>query len=159
MKRSLREVTTRKGERMGFLSLEDLKGSVEVICFPDVFRSALPLIQGDEPLCVRGHVEHGEEQCKVIASQVMDMEEVKTMQAPPLHIILFEQRLEEGDIPRLREVIDHHPGARSMRIHLVLEEGQVAVLEPPEEMRVDTSATLREAFTAALGDRAQLRGM
>lgn len=159
MKRSLREVTTRKGERMGFLALEDLKGSAEVICFPEVFRTALPLIQGDEPLCVRGHVEHGDEQSKVIASQILGLEEVQTLQAPPFHIILHGESIEEGDLLRLREVLGRHPGSRQMRIHLVLEEGQVAVVEPSQELRVHTSVAFQEELEGVLGDRAKLQGI
>ena len=35
----LKEITTKKGDRMAFLTLEDMKGFVEVILFPEVFKS------------------------------------------------------------------------------------------------------------------------
>jgi len=34
---------------MAFLTLEDMKGFVEVILFPEVFKAALPLLRGETP--------------------------------------------------------------------------------------------------------------
>jgi DNA polymerase-3 subunit alpha len=159
MKRSCREVTTRKGDRMGFLTIEDLKGSVEVVCFPEPFRKALPLIQADRPMCIRGILEHGEEQSKIIAQDVLGLEELESLQAPPFQVILWSRRLEEGDLRRLREVLQRHPGPREMRFHLVLEEGQMAVVEPKEGLRVDPSEAFREELRCVLGDRVDVRGL
>ncbi|MFQ6078173.1 MAG: DNA polymerase III subunit alpha, partial [Thermodesulfobacteriota bacterium] len=49
---TFKEITTRKGERMAFVTLEDLKGFIEVILFPDVFLSSRPYLKGDEPVLV-----------------------------------------------------------------------------------------------------------
>jgi DNA polymerase-3 subunit alpha len=159
MKRASREVTTKKGDRMGFLTVEDLKGSVEVVCFPESFRKALPLIQEDRPLCVRGTVEHGEEQSKIIASDVLSLEEVRTLESPPLELILWGTRLKEGDLQGLRDVLRRYPGGRAVRLHLVLEEGQVAVLEPPAGFRIDPSDGLAAHVREAMGDRVEVRGI
>jgi DNA polymerase-3 subunit alpha len=159
MARSSREVTTKKGERMGFVTLEDLKGSVEVICFPEAYRRALPLIQEDRPLCIRGVLEHGEEQSKIVASDVYSLEEVQGMQAPPLQLVLCADRVKEGDLQGLREVLQRHPGPREMRLHLILEGGRAAVLAPPPELRVDPSEPFRAELRGRLGERVQLRGV
>jgi DNA polymerase-3 subunit alpha len=159
VKRALRQVTTRKGDRMGFLTLEDLKGSVEVICFPETFRAALPLFQEEQPVCVRGHVEHAEEQSKVVASEIVGLDQIETLQAPPFNIILHGDRLEEGDLKRLRDLLGHHPGRRQMQIHLILEEGQVAVVQPAEDLRVELSEAFREELQVVFGARAELQGM
>jgi DNA polymerase-3 subunit alpha len=159
MKRALREVTTRRGERMGFLTLEDLKGSVEVICFPEAFRMALPLIQEDLPLCVQGQVEHGEDQTKIIASKVLRLEEVRNLQAPPLHIVLDGERLERDDLWRLRQLLDRHPGPRALRIHLRVEGGHEAVLEPRESLRVEVSPAFHQELRDLLGGRGNVQGL
>jgi DNA polymerase III subunit alpha len=159
MKRASREVTTKKGERMGFITLEDLKGSVEVVCFPDSFRKALPLIQEDRPLCVRGTVEHGEEQSKIIAADVLSLEEVRVLEAPPFHVVLRSQRMRDGDLQGLRNVLQGHPGGRSLRIHIVLEGGEVAVLEPPEGFRVEPGEGFVAHIREIMGDRVELRGV
>ena len=37
---ALKEITTKKGDRMGFVTLEDLTGSVEVTVFSDIYLTA-----------------------------------------------------------------------------------------------------------------------
>ncbi|NIP89017.1 MAG: hypothetical protein GWO21_08710, partial [Gammaproteobacteria bacterium] len=46
----LREITTKRGDRMGFVTLEDLKGSVEVVVFSDLYSQAVILIKSEKPL-------------------------------------------------------------------------------------------------------------
>ena len=51
----LKEITTKKGDRMAFLTLEDMKGLVEVILFPEVFKSGLtPAPEAATPLSSGG---------------------------------------------------------------------------------------------------------
>ncbi len=55
-------VQTKKGDRMAYLRLEDLTGSVEVIVFPDLYRVSAPLIKQEKPLLINGTLdktEHG----------------------------------------------------------------------------------------------------
>jgi DNA polymerase-3 subunit alpha len=158
MRRSLREVTTRKGERMGFLTIEDLKGSVEVICFPEVYRKAIAIIQEERPLCIRGTVEQGEEQPKVIAHDILSVEEIQLIQGSPFQLILKGEKLHEGDLSRLKEVFQRHPGHRELRLYLVLEEGQVAILKPEKDFWVEPSSAFKEDLRTVLGDRADIRG-
>ncbi len=49
-----RRVTTRKGDQMLFLTLEDLTGTVEVVVFPRVFREARDLLERDRAILVTG---------------------------------------------------------------------------------------------------------
>jgi DNA polymerase-3 subunit alpha len=143
---------------MGFLTIEDLKGSVEIICFPEVYRKSISRIKDDRALCIKGTLEHGEEQPKVIASDILTLEEIQLLEAKPIQLILKTEQVKTGDLIRLKEIFHRHPGRRGMRLHLVLEEGQVAVLEPEEKLRVDPSGTFKEDLCRIFGDGADLRG-
>lgn len=48
---------TDKGESMLFLSIEDLNGTLDVILFPGVYRSAKPMIDSNTPLLITGIME------------------------------------------------------------------------------------------------------
>jgi len=54
-----KEITTKKGDRMGFVTLEDLTGSVEITVFSDIYTSASGLLKSDDPLLVTGKLEKG----------------------------------------------------------------------------------------------------
>ncbi len=67
----IKRVTTRRGEQMAFLTLEDLTGRLEVVVFPQSLRRYADLLAGDEPLAVRGRVDRREEnRPKLLAEEV-----------------------------------------------------------------------------------------
>ena len=68
---------TKKGDRMAIVTLEDLSGVVEVVIFPELYATCGELLSGDEPLLVSGGLEVGEESCKIIATEVMLLSDVK----------------------------------------------------------------------------------
>ena len=59
---SRKEIQTKKGDRMAFLTLEDASGSLEVIVFPDVYRQGVALLPEEEPVVVRGRLEVAEDE-------------------------------------------------------------------------------------------------
>lgn len=157
MKRSCKEVATKNGERMGFLTLEDLHGSVEVVCFPEAYQQALPLIQKDRPLCVRGILEHGEDSYKLLASEVLSLETVVALVAMPVELVVKVSSMQESDLVDLRELLRSSPGHRAIRLHMVLEGGKVAVLELPESLRVDLGDGFLSRLQETMGGRVELR--
>ncbi|MEA2108751.1 MAG: DNA polymerase III subunit alpha [Pseudomonadota bacterium] len=73
----VREKRTAKGKLMGFITLEDLTGTVDVTLFPDAFQLASPYIDSQEPLIIEGRVEIDDERgkAKVVATAVMSLKE------------------------------------------------------------------------------------
>ncbi|MCS6845140.1 MAG: DNA polymerase III subunit alpha [Caldilineales bacterium] len=63
-------ITTKKGDRMAFVTLEDLQGQADVTVFPKVWEGAKDLLQQDRIVLVRGKVELRGEKVNVIADEV-----------------------------------------------------------------------------------------
>ncbi|ADG83172.1 DNA polymerase III subunit alpha [Thermincola potens] len=68
----MRKITTRRGETMLLMNLEDLVGSVEVIVFPKVYQQFRAMIYPDAILFIRGRINQGDEEVKIIAEQIMN---------------------------------------------------------------------------------------
>lgn len=69
--------TTRTGQLMAFITLEDLMGSVEVIVFPRDYENNRDLLTEDEKLFIRGRVSLGDEPVgKLICEQVIPFDAV-----------------------------------------------------------------------------------
>ena len=62
----LRTQLTKKGDRMAFLTLEDLYGTIEVIVFPETYRQSITYCESEEPLLIWGTVE-GDSDGRIIA--------------------------------------------------------------------------------------------
>lgn len=93
-----RNQTTRKGELMSFLTMEDLSGRFEVIVFPRVLREAGDLIREGRVLIVRGRVSaRDNEDNQLIADSFVLLEEDQdNMQA-----MKPEPQVQEADPPYL----------------------------------------------------------
>ncbi len=67
----VKEITTKKGTKMAFVQLEDLRGKIEVIVFPEPYLAFQELlkraVQEADPVLVSGEVEFGDETPKVLA--------------------------------------------------------------------------------------------
>jgi DNA polymerase-3 subunit alpha len=87
---SVRQLKTRKGDRMAVFVLEDQHGTVEVVTFPDAYSRAAALIQPDSMVLVKGRLEQDAETARVQASEVVAIEAVRERAARELTIALDE---------------------------------------------------------------------
>jgi len=66
-----RRITTKSGDPMAFLTLEDMTGQVEVVVFPRVYARAAKVIEGDQlVVLVSGRLQLRDEDPKVLADDV-----------------------------------------------------------------------------------------
>ncbi|UCC62547.1 MAG: DNA polymerase III subunit alpha [Anaerolineae bacterium] len=68
----VREITTRKGEPMAFVGLEDLQGTVELVVFPRTYTSFRELLQEGRLLLVQGQVDAKGREPKLLCDRVQD---------------------------------------------------------------------------------------
>ena len=68
---AVKEISTKSGDRMAFVTLEDLTGSVEAVVFPDVYRSSMLHLAKDSAVLVKGQVDLAEDgAAKLLVSEV-----------------------------------------------------------------------------------------
>jgi len=108
-----KKITTKKGELMLFLTLEDLTGTVEVIVFPKVYRREAANLREDAVVVVKGRVSSQDEEIKVVADGIEPVEGKSG-----LHLRLTSEMLDRGVMVRLREILQSHPGSVPVYLHL-----------------------------------------
>ena len=68
---ALKSITTRRGEPMMFVRLDDLEGSVEVVVVPAVLAEARALLVADAMVLINGRVDQkGEGETKLVAQGI-----------------------------------------------------------------------------------------
>src|SRR4029079_12709179 len=75
---AFKETATKSGNRMAFLTLEDMSGTVEVTVFPEPYKAAAPYLRGREPVVVRARVDDGDRGRVVLAEDVRLLEQSLT---------------------------------------------------------------------------------
>ncbi len=116
----LKELTTKKGDRMAFVTLEDLSGFVEMVIFPEVYTAASELLKGEEPLLVTGTLDIGEDSCKLLASEIVSLNEVKERLTRKVHFRLTTPGLDESQLRTLKGLMGKHRGNCEALLHLVI---------------------------------------
>ena len=66
------QITTKKGDRMAFVTLEDLQGQCDVTVFPKTWEETKDFWQQDKIVVVRGKAEKRGEKISVLCESVQD---------------------------------------------------------------------------------------
>jgi DNA polymerase III subunit alpha len=147
----LKENITKKGDRMGFVTLEDLTGSVEVIVFPDVYGKAVASLKSDEPLIVAGSVDVGEKSTKIKATDIIPLSEMTEKETKRVCFTLRAEGLERGNLESLREVILRYRGGCRASLRLVLPEECAVTIRLPDSYSVAAREDLSLEVESLLG--------
>lgn len=146
-----KELTTKKGERMAFLSLEDREGTIEVVSFSDTFGQARPLLESDAPLVVFGKVQHDEKGSKVVANGISSIEDAQLQMVDSVRIHLNADKLDRDGLMRLRHVLMTHPGECRAFVHLTVEGKGEAVIAVSPKLNVNPSGAFFHEMNRQFG--------
>jgi DNA polymerase-3 subunit alpha len=105
---ALRQTTTKKGEPMVFIRLDDVSGSVEAIVFNSVYGAARDLLEADRILVVKGRIDHKEGETKLIAMEVAPFEAMP--ERSEVRLKLDARKAPAGTIRELAGLLRDYPG-------------------------------------------------
>jgi len=135
----IKELTTKKGDRMAFVTFEDLNGFVETVIFPETYAACRELLQDDDALLVSGTVDVGEESNKLMVGQVQNLAEVQSNQTRRVHFRLSTPGLDETQLRKLKEIIERHRGECQVMLHMLIPDRSETLLSLPENLKVAAS--------------------
>jgi DNA polymerase-3 subunit alpha len=111
---TVKSMLTKKGDRMAYLTLEDLHGTTEVIVFPDLFRTAGELIAPERIVRITGTIDRGDKGTKIRGSKIEPLAEVQIQAIKRIRISLMDCPEVPQQLPRLRDVFMRHPGSTTI---------------------------------------------
>lgn len=98
---SIKRITSRRGEPMAFIMAEDLTGACEIVIFSDTYKRYGNLLNNKTPLLIRGKLNNGGEEAKVLAEEILTVEEL----SPQVWL-----KFSEKDRPKINEILQQFPG-------------------------------------------------
>ncbi len=116
----IKEINTRKGERMAFISLEDLAGDVEVTVFADLYQQSRDLLHSAEPLIVSGVREGDADTPKVLAQEICPIHEAPQRFSRGIRIKISTRGAHPHQVKDLRQILARHRGRLPVRLHVVI---------------------------------------
>ena len=106
---TLRQMTTKKGDPMVFLQLEDITGSAECVVFNSTYADRARALRGRPDPIVKGRIDHKEGETKLIALDVSAFEAIPERRDVRLKIDARQARA--GVIRELAQLVKEFRGA------------------------------------------------
>jgi DNA polymerase III subunit alpha len=152
---AMRSMRSRKGERWGILTLQDMTGVLEILAFPESFARLEAVFKSNAPLVLKGRVNVEEAGTRLA---VMDARKLEDMGQRPPNVMRVRVNLETVDagvLDELKELFANKPGSCSVAFDLVSPEGAVATLRADQRVRADQEL-VREVCRLCGDDAVQL---
>ncbi|CAO0820194.1 DNA polymerase III subunit alpha [Desulfarculales bacterium] len=147
----IKEKVTKKGDRMAFVRLEDLQGSLEMIVFPDCYAEGGHWLRAETPVLVTGTLDKDERGVKLKASKILPLEQAAQTMTTRLRLKLETTGLTRDKLVMLRQTLSQFPGTCRISLHLNVPSKGEAVLMLPAQYRVDPIPELIEQINRLFG--------
>ncbi len=148
---NLRVMKNKRGDKMGFVTLDDRSGRIEASLFAEAFAAAQALLQTDALVVVEGEVSLDDFSggLRLRAKRVMSLEEARTGLAESLRLKVAGEQLGGDRLGWLAELCGRHRGACPLTLDYRGENAR-ALLQFGDQWRIDPTdsliQTLRDQF-------------
>ena len=148
----LRVMKSKRGDKVGFVTLDDRSARVEVSLFAEAYQAAQSLLQKDALLVVEGEVAVDDFSggMRVRAKRVMSLEEARTSLLDSVRINLDTSQHGPECLGRLAGVLQQYKGNCAVTIELQRPDAQ-ALLRLGEAWRVEPADDLVQTLRDQLG--------
>lgn len=136
---TVKSMLTKKGDRMAYLTVEDLQGTTEVIVFPDLFRTAGELIVPERIVRITGTIDRGDKGTKIRGSKIEPLAEVQAQSIKRICIRLSDRPEVREQLPRLLDIFRRHPGSTSISMSFRTDDALEAETAPLPHLTVCAS--------------------
>jgi DNA polymerase-3 subunit alpha len=147
----VKNTLTKKGDRMAYLTMEDLHGTVEVIVFPELYKSANHLFAADAPLFITGSIDKGEKGVKLKATKITPISDAKNGQRSKINLVIKHPALTQNELKQIKEILLRHRGDCSVYIKLTIPNHCESVIAVDNSIRVNPTESLRSEIEGFLG--------
>lgn len=149
---SVREIVTKKGDKMAFVQLQDLLGTCELVVFPDAYRKFLPLIRKDEIVFVKGKADARDETPKILADEIVPIGEVQKKYTKQVSVDLQTTGLVPELLNEIKVILQKYKGKTPVFIAFRDPKGKKAIIDAGAGLMVETSDALFDELEALLGE-------
>ncbi len=149
---ALRVMKNKKGDKMGFVTLDDRSGRIEASLFADAFMGAQALLQTDAMVVVEGEVSNDDFSggLRLRVKTVMTMEDARTKLAESLRLKVAHDALKGDRLKWLGELITRHRGGCPITLEYTGSDAK-AMLQFGDQWSIDPADGLIQALRDQFG--------
>jgi DNA polymerase-3 subunit alpha len=131
--------------------LEDLEGTVAVLCLNENYERYRSLLEVGRPLLVVGEVSISENKPKLFPLEILLLDDAPARFTRQVHLRLRTAELTPADLETAREIAVAHPGKCPLFLCLVRPNGEAVFVEASDKYYVNPSRELQELVDRRFG--------
>jgi DNA polymerase III subunit alpha len=145
-------VSKKSGKPYSLVTLEDLQGSVQVLCLNENYDKYRELLVPGQAILVIGEVNVGDERPKLFPQEIMPLVDAPGRYTKQVHLRLHTAHLQPEHLDKLRDLIAAHPGKCPVLLCFVRPTGEVIFVETHDKFFVKPSRELQQEANAQFGE-------
>jgi DNA polymerase-3 subunit alpha len=114
-----KNILTKKGDKMAFVTLEDLHGKIECLFFPKIFAEFGHFLTVDEPLIMTGYVNLSEDVKKFFPTKVSLLKDESEERVTSVRVHLPLNHLHQYSLQQIKQILLSYRG--SVPIHFIFD--------------------------------------
>jgi DNA polymerase-3 subunit alpha len=134
---AMRSMRSRKGERWGILTLQDMTGVLEVLAFPESFARLETLFKSNAPMLLKGRVNVEEAGTRLAVMDGRGLETIAQRLPNTIRVRLDMSAIDPRILDELKSLFAGKPGSCAVTFDLISSEGSVATLRADQRVRPD----------------------
>jgi DNA polymerase-3 subunit alpha len=145
-------ISKKSGKPYAMVTLEDLAGSVQILCLSENYDKFNHLLIANNALLVTGEVNRSEDKPKIFPQEMIALQDAPNHYTRQVHLRLQTAHLTPADVEAVRALSDAHPGKCRLFLCLKWPGGQVVFIEAHERFSVKPSLALQQAADQKFGE-------
>ncbi len=145
-------VSKRNGKPYSILTLEDLEGSVQVLCVNENYEKNRELLVQGKAIFLIGEVNTGDERPKIFPQEIMPLEDAPKRFTKQVHLRLQTAHLKPESLEKVQQLVSAHPGKCPLFLCFRRPTGEVIFVETHEKFFVAASRELQAAADEQFGE-------
>jgi DNA polymerase-3 subunit alpha len=145
-------VSKKSGKPYSMVTLEDLEGSVQILCMNENYDKYRELLTPNKAILVIGEVNNGDDRPKIFPQEIMPLADAPRRFTRQIHLRLHTAHLKPEQLESVRELVAAHPGKCPLLLCFMRPGGEVIFVDTNERFSVMPSQKLQQEADAQFGE-------
>jgi len=145
-------VSKKSGKPYSMVTLEDLEGSVQVLCMNENYEKFRSLLAPNRAILVVGEVNTGDDRPKIFPQEIMPLEDAPQRYTKWIHLRLHSAHLKPEDLDAICEIAARHTGKCPLILCFMQPGGELVFVNTNARFSVMPSLKLQQEIDARFGE-------
>ncbi|MBA4147357.1 MAG: DNA polymerase III subunit alpha [Verrucomicrobia bacterium] len=146
-------ISKKSGKPYAMVTLEDLQGTIQVLCMNENFDKFRHLFEANKAVLVIGEVNNSEDKAKIFPQEIMPLEDAPKRFTKQVHFRLNTTQVDPETFQLLRGYAESSPGKIPLFLCIKRPGGEMVFIETHEKYSVTPSHQLQQTIDEVFGEQ------